>query len=97
MLALLGGLLVSGLVANGQTLPEALAAINFLAAVLGIARLWQWTGRGRQSRQPLTRRQVVWQAAVFVAWLAAVAALGWWYQQNREGAAGQQPLPEEHD
>jgi hypothetical protein len=77
---MLGALVVIGLAANGRTLLQSVVAVGFVGGVLLMAWLWQVTLRGTETAPRLTRREKIWNAAVFVAWLAVMAALGLlWY------------------
>ena len=89
--ALLGGLVVLGLGANGVTLMQSLAALGFGAGVLLLAQLWQATLR-RTDAAPRAGLRRVWTVVVFVAWLATMAALIWWCMTNR-AASSPPPLP----
>jgi hypothetical protein len=78
-LAVLGGLVVFGLVANGLSLLQSLVSLGFGAGVLLIAWLWQLVLRRSSAATAPTRWQRAWGAAVFAAWLAATGAVVWWY------------------
>jgi hypothetical protein len=67
------------LAANGLTLPQALAGLGFGAVALLLAGAWQWTLRRAESAAPPTGRQRARDVAVFLAVLAALGALAWWF------------------
>ncbi len=104
MVAVLVGLVVFGLAVNGLSLLQSLVTLAFGAAVLLLAWLWQLTIRRAETAPPLTRRERVWNAWVFAAWLTVVAALAWWYvadravrdqQQRQPPATNSRPVPED--
>jgi hypothetical protein len=74
---ILGALAALGLVANALSLVQAIASLGFGMAVLVVMALWQYTSARAAKGRPLTRREQLWNAAVFLAWLAALALLGW--------------------
>ena len=75
ILTMLSMLVVFGLAANGRSLLQTLVALGFGVGVLLLAWLWQRTLRRAKTAPPVTRRERTWNAVVFVAWLAVVAAL----------------------
>jgi hypothetical protein len=78
---MLGGLFVFGLAANGLSLVQSLVALGVGAALLLIAWLWQLVLRRANTASPPTRRERAWDAAVFVAWLATMVAVVWWFSR----------------
>jgi hypothetical protein len=76
VLAMLGGVVVVGLAANGLSLPGMLVALSFAAGILGFARLWQLSLP--RPERPLSRWQWAGTAAVAVVLLAVAAVLVWW-------------------
>jgi asparagine N-glycosylation enzyme membrane subunit Stt3 len=85
VLAALAGVVALGLAAQGLSLAHWLAALAFGAGVLVWAGLWQWTWRRAESAPPLTRGKHIWNFAVFLGWLAALAAIVCWYFADRAG------------
>ncbi len=79
VLAALGGLIVFGLAANGLSLVQSAVSLGFGAGVLVLAWLWRLTLRRAETAPPPTCRQTARDAAVFVAWLAVVGTLAWWW------------------
>jgi hypothetical protein len=75
---LLGGAIVFGLVANGLSVLQSLVAFSFGVGVLVLAAMWEWTLRRAAAAGPISRSQRLWNAAMFMAWLTAMAALAWW-------------------
>ena len=91
VLALLGGLVVFGLAANGLSLMQSAVSLGFGAGVLILAWLWRLTLRRAEKAPPPTCRQTAWDAALFVVWLGVVGALGWWwYASNRSDHSRQE-------
>lgn len=85
-LALLGMVFLLGVAIGGLTLLESIAALGFLAAVVLLAWLWRLTVRWSEAAPVLTGWRWAWNAAVFVAWLAAMAWLAAsWFWPGREG------------
>jgi hypothetical protein len=95
VLAILAGLVVLGLAGQGLSLVQALVCLGFGAAVLGIASLWQDAFRRAETQPPPTHRQPMWQAVVFVVWLALMAAAVWWYVVDRAERTRQPAHPED--
>lgn len=94
VLALLGGLVVFGLAANGLSLAQSAVSLGFVAGVLVLAWLWRLTLRGAEKAPPPTCRQTAWDAVLFVTWLAVVGALSWWwYAPNRSDPSRQEGAP----
>jgi hypothetical protein len=94
--AILGALVVLGLVANGRSLAESLVAIGFGAMLLWLAWLWQRISRHAETRPPLTGKQKVWNAAVFIALLAALGLLAWaWANGSFEESHGSREAEEQ--
>jgi hypothetical protein len=77
VLAMLGGLVLFGLAAQGLSLMKFLVSIGFGAAVLLLTWLWDITLR--QEPRPQTAWRRAWGMAVFLGWLTTVAAVIWWY------------------
>jgi hypothetical protein len=100
VLALLGGLVVVGLVANGRGVVDALAAAGFAVVMLLGAWGWQWTCRRAGSRPPPSGKQWVCEAAVVVALLAVLGggvAAWWYYRSQRAGEMDGQGVPAASD
>jgi hypothetical protein len=76
-LALLASLFVLGLAATGRTVLQSLVTGGFGVGFFCLVWLMQWTIRRGEAAPPLTGRQKAWNAAVFVLWAAAMAAIGW--------------------
>ena len=84
VLTILVGLVVFGLAANGLSLLQSAVSLGVATGVLVIAWLWQWTLRRAATAPPPTWRRTAWDAGLFVAWLAVMAALAWWlYASDR--------------
>jgi hypothetical protein len=56
VLALLGGLVIFGLVAQGRSLSHLLGTLGFVAYFLLVARLWGLTLRNAKTAPPVTRK-----------------------------------------
>ena len=94
VLAALGGLFVLGLAVNGLSLLQTVVSLGVGAGVLVIAWLWQRTLRRAETAPPATWRQKAWDAGMFVALLAMVGALAWWwYASNRFDRARREGSP----
>lgn len=80
-LGLFGVVFLLGLAANNPEPMRFGIAVGFVATLVLVA--WMCCRGLEQSRVPrpkLTRGQRAWQAGVFVAWLAAMGGIGWfWY------------------
>src|SRR5262245_28698445 len=83
VLALLGGAVVLGLVMQGLTWLQFLASLGFAAGLLLVGVLWQWSLRRARATPPLTPRQRLWNAVVFLLLLAVLAGLVLWLVLNR--------------
>jgi hypothetical protein len=81
VLALLASLVIIGLAANSASQP--VGAIVFGAGIFLLAWLGQLTRRKVQSSAALTGRQWVFNAVVFLTWLATMAAVVWWCVADR--------------
>src|SRR5262245_20584159 len=90
VLALLGGVFVLGLAANGLSLVQSVITLGFGVGVLVLAWLWQVTLRQARTVPSLTRRQQVLGAVVFVAGLA-VGVLVWYVADRAERIQQRQP------
>jgi hypothetical protein len=77
VLAMLGGLILFGLAAQGLSPTKFLVSIGFGSEVLLLTWLWDITLR--QKPRPPTAWQRVWGWVVFVAWLAVLAGVVWYY------------------
>jgi cyanate permease len=98
VLATLAGLVVFGVEDNGFTGAEALVPLGFGAAVLLLAWLWQRTCRqAAESGPELSRKELAWNVAVFMAFLAVVGLLVWRYVADRQeqGREGRTPVGSE--
>jgi hypothetical protein len=84
LLALLAAVFLLGVGVSSQTAAEAAVKVGALAAVLVLAQLWELTLRRARTAAPPTWRRKVWNAVVFVAWLAVMSLLVWWYSADRE-------------
>jgi hypothetical protein len=80
VLALLGGVVLVGLAAQGLARTQFLVSTGFGATVLLLVRLWDMTLRQEQPRPPLTRRQWwAWNLAVLALLLTLIGFLIGWY------------------
>ena len=89
---MLGGVFVFGLAANGLSVVQSLVTTGFAAGVLTLAWLWQLTFRRAETAPPLTFRQRVWNATLFIAYLGMLA-LVWWYVADRTEHTQQRQPP----
>ena len=92
--AILGGLVVFGLAANGLSLLQSAVSVGFGAGVLVIAWLWQRTLRRAATFPAPTWRRTAWDAGMVVALLAVMGALAWWlYASDRSGNTRREAAP----
>jgi hypothetical protein len=83
-LAVLGMLVVVGLLASGVTWPVTLAAVGIVVFLRVIVSLWEMTLRRAETAPPLTGRQRAWNAIVFVLAIGALVGVVMWCAQHQE-------------
>jgi hypothetical protein len=91
VLAMLGGLVVLGMAANGLSLVQVLVSIGFGVGFLVLAGLWGYTLRRSPPARPLPAWRRFVNVVVVIACLALMVGLGFWWYTQREADGTPRP------
>jgi hypothetical protein len=90
-LLLLAAMLVLGLLAQDLPLVQVLLSLGFVAAFVLLTWLLRLTLQRAATTPPPTRRQHLFDLAVFIVWIGVIAAVMWGYTAQHEAPTPHRP------